>query len=72
MSQADGSGTTARMGSASAAAVVTVLGRVDDYFASQLRRVLDKIQPSLNLMKYPGTEISGKIKTQYASLRSRP
>ena len=35
--QADDSGTTARMVSASAVAVVTVLCPVDDYFASQLR-----------------------------------
>ena len=38
------------MGSASAAAVVAVLCRVDDYFASQLRHVLDKNEPSLNLV----------------------
>ena len=44
-SHADDSGTIARVGSASAAAVATVLCRADDYFASQLRRVLDNIQP---------------------------
>ena len=47
-SQADDSGATARMGSAIVAAVGTVLCRVDDYFHSQPRHLLAKIQPSLN------------------------
>ena len=41
--QAEDSGIPARMGSASAVAVVTVLCQVDDGFASQLRHLLDKI-----------------------------
>ena len=45
-SKADSSGTTAWVSSASVAVVVTVLCRVDDCFASQLRRVLMKIRPS--------------------------
>ena len=50
-SQADASLTTAPMVSASAAALVTGLCRMGNYFASQLSHVLDKIQPSLNLVK---------------------
>ena len=50
-SQADSSGTTTWVTSASVATVVTVLCRVDDYFASQATLVLVKIQPSLNLAK---------------------
>ena len=46
MSKADSGGTTTCVSSASAAAVVTVLCRVDDCFASQLSLVLVKIQPS--------------------------
>ena len=43
-SKADSSGTTTWVSSASVAAVVTALCRVDDGFASQLRLVLVKIQ----------------------------
>ena len=39
------------MVSVSPAAMVTVLCQMDDYFASQLRHILDKIQASLNLVK---------------------
>ena len=51
-STADSSGTTARVTSAGVAAVVTVLCWVDDCYASQLRVVFVKIQPSLISTKY--------------------
>ena len=54
-SLADSSGTTTRVTSASFATVVTVLGQVDDRFASQLKPALVKILPSrgsLILVKY--------------------
>ena len=52
-STADSSGTPTRLTSASVDAVVTVLCRVDDCFASQLRLVLVKIRPSLISVQHP-------------------
>ena len=49
-SQTDDSGTTASMGPTSAAVVGTLLCRADDYFPRQLRHLLDKIRPLLNLV----------------------
>ena len=51
-SKADSSGTSTWVASASVAAVVMVLCRVDECFASQLRPVLVKIQPSHISVKY--------------------
>ena len=51
-SQAEPIGATTGVSSASVAAAVTVLCRVDACFASQLRLVLVKIQPSLSSVKY--------------------
>ena len=53
------------MTSASVTAVVTVLCRVDDCFATQLRLVLVKIQPSLTLVK---CQNSPRTETLYVSL----
>ena len=50
--QADSSGTTTRMTSASVAVVVKILCRVDGHVARQMRLVLVPIQPSSNVVKY--------------------
>ena len=51
-SKADSIRTTTRVTSASDADVMTILCRVEDCFASELRLVLVKIQPSLVSVKY--------------------
>ena len=52
VNQADGSGAIAEMvPRAQLIDVVTVVRLMDDYFASKLKEVLDKIQPSLKFVK---------------------